>query len=216
MFRVSPGTAKIRVRVRSGPMPASDSAASTFTLAGKARHASVAGPSKISVSSVIAARSIFCWTIHGAPARPAGGLRVSIVMEVMAPMAPPFTPSSPAMAPDGTRMRHPLEWASATQSARPSRPPQESTTRSRPAPRVLGAISCRCAWVEASTTTSEASTRASSDRNGAGDFKAFRNVSALSRVRDVAPARRRPSIPPSTARQMARPMTPRPTTQIAS
>src|SRR5918996_916441 len=47
VFRASPGTAKIRVVVRSGPMPASDSAASTLTLAGKAGQATVAGPSQI-------------------------------------------------------------------------------------------------------------------------------------------------------------------------
>src|SRR5947199_335762 len=76
------------MRVFSGPMPASESAASTFTLAGNARHASVAGPSKMSVSVVIRSRSIFCCSIHGAPARPRGGLRVSIV--------PPGIPSSSA------------------------------------------------------------------------------------------------------------------------
>src|SRR5262249_55189516 len=47
------GEAKIRMRVFSGPIPASDSAATTLTFAGKARQASVAGPSKITVSAVI-------------------------------------------------------------------------------------------------------------------------------------------------------------------
>ena len=75
--------AKIRVVVRSGPTPASDSAARTLTLAGNAGHAAVAGPSKISVSSWMASRSIFCWTTQGAPAQPAGALRLSIVTEVM-------------------------------------------------------------------------------------------------------------------------------------
>src|SRR5207247_7362043 len=55
-------------------MPASERAASTFTLAGKARQASVAGPSKMSVSSRRASRSIFRSTTHGAPASPFGGL----------------------------------------------------------------------------------------------------------------------------------------------
>ncbi len=62
------------MRVRSGPMPASESAATTLTLAGKALTARVAGPSKISVSSVIASRSMRCSSIHGAPARPRGRL----------------------------------------------------------------------------------------------------------------------------------------------
>src|SRR4029453_19304805 len=75
VLRVSPGTAKIRVVVRSGPTPASDRAASTLTLAGNAGQASVAGPSKISVSSRMASRSIFCCTTHGAPAHPARALR---------------------------------------------------------------------------------------------------------------------------------------------
>src|SRR2546422_7529216 len=69
------------MRVFSGPMPASESAASTFTLAGNARQASVAGPSKMSVSSVIRSRSIFCASIHGAPLSPRGGFRVSMVTD---------------------------------------------------------------------------------------------------------------------------------------
>ncbi len=46
------------MRVRSGPTPASERAATTLTLAGKAWQASRADPSKISVSAVIAPRSI--------------------------------------------------------------------------------------------------------------------------------------------------------------
>ena len=122
-------------------MPARDSAASTLTLAGNAGQAAVAGPSKMSVSSRIASRSILCCVIHGAPAQPAGALRLSIVTEVTGPIAPALTPSSPAMAPDGTRIRQPWRSASATQSARPSSAPHDSTTRSRPAPSAFGATS---------------------------------------------------------------------------
>ena len=104
------------MRVFSGPMPASARAASTFTLAGNARHASVAGPSKMSVSSVIASRSIFCASIHGAPASPRGGLRVSIVTDVIAPTRAPLTPSRPAIAAEGTKIRQRLASASFTQS----------------------------------------------------------------------------------------------------
>src|SRR6185369_1611183 len=96
------GDAKMRIRVFSGPMPARDRAATTLTFAGKARHASVAVPSKINVSRVIESRSIFCDSIHGAPARPRGGLRVSIVTESIAPTFAPLTPSSPAIAAEGT------------------------------------------------------------------------------------------------------------------
>src|SRR5881409_1854785 len=192
-------------------MPASERAASTFTLAGKARQASVAGPSKMSVSSRRASRSIFRSTTHGAPASPFGGLRDSIVTEVMRPIAAPFTPSSPAMAPDGTRIRAPFASARAIQSSRPSSAPQESTTRSRPAPSAFGAISCKCACVDASTTRSEAATRASRSRKGGRDLRLARNDSARSRVRAVAPASTRPGSPASMARQTWRPIAPRPT-----
>src|SRR3989454_716547 len=192
-------------------MPASERAASTFTLAGKARQASVAGPSKMSVSSRRASRSIFRSTTHGAPASPFGGLRDSIVTEVRRPTAAPFTPSSPAMAPDGTRIRAPFASARAIQSSRPSSAPQESTTRSRPAPSAFGAISCKCACVDASTTRSEAATRASRSRKGGRDLRLARNDSARSRVRAVAPASTRPGSPASMARQTWRPIAPRPT-----
>src|SRR2546425_380062 len=192
-------------------MPASERAASTFTLAGKARQASVAGPSKMSVSSRRASRSIVRSTTHGAPASPFGGLRDSIVTEVMRPIAAPFTPSSPALAPDGTRIRAPFASARAIQSSRPSSAPQESTTRSRPAPSAFGAISCKCACVDASTTRSEAATRASRSRKGGRDLRLARNDSARSRVRAVAPASTRPGSPASMARQTWRPIAPRPT-----
>src|SRR5215467_6546049 len=71
------------MRVFSGPTLASETAATTFTLAGKAFTANVAGPSKMSVSVVMASWSIFCCSIHGAPASPRGGLRVSMVTEVI-------------------------------------------------------------------------------------------------------------------------------------
>src|SRR3989441_957556 len=193
-------------------MPASERAASTFTLAGKARQASVAGPSKISVSSRRASRSIFRSTTHGAPASPLGGLRDSIVTEVMRPIAAPFTPSSPAMAPDGTRMRAPFASASAIQSSRPSSAPQESTTRSRPAPSAFGAISCRCACVDASTTRSEAAARRAGRGRGGGDGRPGRNAPPRSGVRAVARASRSPGRPAWMAGQPWRPIAPRPTT----
>ena len=193
-------------------MPASESAATTLTFAGKARQASVAGPSKISVSCVIASRSIFCCSIQRAPARPRGGLRLSIVTDVIAPMRAPLTPSRPAIAPDGTRMRQWLAAATSTQSWRPSRPPHESTTRSRPALSAVGAISSRCFCVDASTTRFDASTSASSERNGAGERRSFRKRSAFARSRAVAPASRSPGMPSSRARQTCRPIAPSPTT----
>ena len=98
----------------SGPRPASETAATTLTLAGNARHASRAVPSKTSVSSRIASRSIAA--TPGAPARPRGGFRVSIVTEARWPAtAAPLSPSSPAIAADGAWMRPPLAAARATQ-----------------------------------------------------------------------------------------------------
>ena len=46
VLRVTPGSAQISARVASGPMPASDSATATLTLAGKPAIASRALPSK--------------------------------------------------------------------------------------------------------------------------------------------------------------------------
>ena len=58
VLRVTVGSAQISSRVVSGPMPASDSAAATLTLAGKPRAPSRALPSKILVGVVIVSTSI--------------------------------------------------------------------------------------------------------------------------------------------------------------
>src|SRR5207249_2362737 len=76
--------------------------------------------------------------------------------------------------------------------------------------RVLGAMCARCAWVDASTTRSEAWIRSSSDRNGAGERSPLRNRPAFSLSRAVAAASFNPGIPSSSARQTARPIAPRP------
>src|SRR6266446_3979134 len=52
MLRVLPGATRMRMRVRSGPMPARLTAAATLTLAGNPWQASRALPSKITVSVV--------------------------------------------------------------------------------------------------------------------------------------------------------------------
>ena len=69
-LRVNAGSAQISSRVRSGPMPASDSATATFRLAGKPLAASRAEPSKIFKGSLIWSMSILFSTRNGAPARP--------------------------------------------------------------------------------------------------------------------------------------------------
>src|SRR6185369_8145287 len=53
VLRVTVGSAQISTLVRSGPIPASDSATATFTFAGKPLAASRAVPSKILSGSVI-------------------------------------------------------------------------------------------------------------------------------------------------------------------
>src|SRR6266404_1785571 len=110
-------------------------------------------------------------------------------------------------------MRQPFAAARSIQSWRPISPPQESTTRSLPAASVRGAISSRrCACVDASITRSETRMSSSSERKGAGAPRLFRKVSAFSRSRAVAPARWRPAMPSSRARQSCRPIAPSPTT----
>src|SRR5437867_10626764 len=110
-------------------------------------------------------------------------------------------------------MRQPRDAARSIQSWRPMSPPHESTTRSFPASSVRGAISSRrCACVDASITRSEARTSASRERNGAGEPRLFRKRSAFSRSGAVAPARWRPAMPSSRARQSCRPIAPSPTT----
>ena len=98
------------MRVRSGPSPARETAATTLTLAGNARHASRAVPSKTTVGDVIAGRS--SPATPGAPASPRGGFRVSMTTESRCPStAAPFSPSSPAIAAEGAWIRAP--WAAA-------------------------------------------------------------------------------------------------------
>ena len=120
------------MRVRSGPSPARDTAATTFTFAGNARHASRAVPSKTSVGVVMASRS--SPATPGAPASPRGGFRVSMVTLARWPStAAPFSPSSPAIAAEGAWIRAPRAAACSTHSGWSRSAPTERTTRSRPA-----------------------------------------------------------------------------------
>ena len=68
VFLVTAGSAQISTSVRSGPGPASDSAAATFRFAGKSRAASRAVPAKTRTGSVSDARSTPLASIPGAPA----------------------------------------------------------------------------------------------------------------------------------------------------
>ena len=101
------------MHVRSGPSPAKDTAATTFTLA-EGAQASRAVPSKTSVGAVIAARSMPA--TPGAPARPRGGFRVSMTTVSLTVHGGPFNPSSPAIAPEGAWIRAPRAAACSTHS----------------------------------------------------------------------------------------------------
>ena len=63
MLRVTVGSAQISSRVRSGPMPVSDSATATFRFAGNPFAASRAVPSNILSGSVILSMSMLFSTI---------------------------------------------------------------------------------------------------------------------------------------------------------
>ena len=79
-----------------------------------------------------------------------------MVTLVMAPSRAPLTPSSPAMAPEGTRMRQPCFSASrAHSSSTPISAPTESTIRCFPAASTVGPNSRSATRVAASTIRSE-------------------------------------------------------------
>ena len=71
-LRVSAGSAQTSASVRSGPIPASDSAAATLTLAGNAAAASRALPLKTQRADVRPSSEIPFSTRYGAPASPHG------------------------------------------------------------------------------------------------------------------------------------------------
>ena len=152
----------------------------------------------------MASRSMPFSTMWGAPANPRGGFRLSMVTWVIAPSRAPLTPSSPAMAPEGTRIRQPCFSASRVHSSRtPRSPPTESTMRCFPAARTAGANSRSAACVAASTMRSDR--WMSSGRETAG------NPLALAGSRTWTPARVTPGIPAVMARAMWVPITPIPT-----
>jgi DNA-binding transcriptional LysR family regulator len=114
VLRLTPGSAQISARVASGPMPASDRATATLTLAGNPAIASRALPSNTLSGSFSPSRPMPRATRSGAPARPDGGLRVTICTEAILPSAAARTASSPSSAPVGTRMRAPVASARST------------------------------------------------------------------------------------------------------
>src|SRR6202158_1125745 len=77
-FRATAGSAQISIEVRSGPIPASDSAATTLTSAGNAAAASRAEPLNTQSAEFNPSMEIPLAIRQGAPAKPAGGLRVTI------------------------------------------------------------------------------------------------------------------------------------------
>src|SRR5687767_7433407 len=93
-FRSTEGSAQISIVVCSGPTPASDRAAATFTLAGNPAAASRALPVNTSLGALSPSTEILLATRCGAPASPFGGLRVVIRTELILPSAAAVTASS--------------------------------------------------------------------------------------------------------------------------
>src|SRR5581483_1490080 len=87
VLRVTPGSAHTSTCVASGPMPASDRATETLTLAGKPAIASRALPANTLSGAFKPSTDRPLATSSGAPASPAGGFLVTIVAEAIRPSA---------------------------------------------------------------------------------------------------------------------------------
>ena len=156
-LRSRPGTASIFTKVRSGPTPARLTAADTFRLAGKPFTASRAVPEKTSVSSSRPSRLMPFSTIWGAPSRPTGGLRETMVTRSTPLAQADFIPSRPAMAPEGARRRQPVSRDRWMMLGFSSRAPMLMTIRSLPAENTSSASSATTCPPAVSTNRSETS-----------------------------------------------------------
>src|SRR5216683_1647400 len=132
-----------------------------------------------------------------------------MVTAVIAPSRAPFTPSRPAIAPDGTRMRQPCFSASAAHpSSTPTSAPTESTIRCLPAESTAGPNSRSAAWVAASTIRSARSISPSRASTG--------YPAAVAGRRTLTPTSVVPGMPRVSASATRRPITPIPTIPIFS
>ena len=189
VLRVTPGSAQISSRVRSGPTPASPSAAATFTLAGNPR-AAVARAAVEDLQRLPRALPRRCRARRDTvrPRDPPGGLRVIMVTDSMPLSAAPRTASSPITAPLGTTICAPVARAASTRSAWSSSAPALMATSTFPARTTGSAISRNTAAGALSTTMSARSASSPATTTSTGVRKPRH---PLSRPRVVARRHRR-------------------------
>ena len=101
-LRSTDGSAQISTTVRSGPIPASESAAATLTLAGKPAAAALALPENTRLGASSPSTEMRLRSRYGAPVRPPGGLWVVMRTDLISPSAAAVTASRPKRAPVGT------------------------------------------------------------------------------------------------------------------
>jgi len=101
-FSLPPGTATMRTRTGTAGSTANRSEAATFEVAGNARAASSAVPSKMTASSLKPSSCRPRYTTYFDPCSAAIGFRLVSCANSIRPMDADLIPSSPAMAPDGT------------------------------------------------------------------------------------------------------------------
>src|SRR5476649_2013711 len=207
MLRVSVGSAQMSMVVRSGPMPASASAAATLTLAGKPLAASRALPEKTSLGSVMPSISILLATRYGAPTSPLTGLRVFILTDWISSSIAAVTAFRPSSAPAGTMIWPPHSRASSSRCGAASSAPTLTATKVFPAASTRVATCTKRSAGRHSTTMSAVQPSASS---GTGFFSVSRNLCALALSRAATPTRLKPGMPSSSLRASALPMAPSP------
>ena len=183
-------------------------------MAGNPFTASLAVPAKTSISSSSPSRLMPFSTRWGAPSRPMGGLRDTMVTWSTRPAQADFIPSKPAMAPEGASNRQPFSRDSSMMPGLSSRAPMLMTIRSFPAANVSLARSATIWPPAVSTNRSDREMSSWRSRYGGGLSRLPRNSWARCSSRLVTPATATFKFPESEARIRARPMAPHPTIPI--
>src|SRR5262249_50478734 len=132
-LRSTEGSAQISIIVRSGPMPASASAAATLTLAGKPPAPPPAAPERTSLGPGSPSGERPLGSGKSGARQLRGGLPGCIGTGCIGPPAAAVTASSPSGAPVGTMICPPRAFASSIRSGRGNRAPTESTITCFPA-----------------------------------------------------------------------------------
>ena len=205
------GSAQTSSCVKSAPMPARPSAAATLTFAGKAAAPSRALPLKTHVAPFNPSRVMLFSTMWGAPCKALGGLRVTILTELIVPSAAARTASSPSSAPVARMTRAFFLAACFSISGFARMPAPLTVTRIFPREIVAFAISAKTTFGAQSTTISQDSATSSIDMISMGVFRVARKASAFSRRPEAMLLSCNPLIPSSSALATTLPMVPRPT-----